>query len=180
MLLRHAISACARRTPTTAAAACVATTRSFATSTSSSNDDASSSSTNLHRKPKPFRDPTPAHMMQIVRQEAMQQARARQNADVDTFDVGDQVAVTQLLELGGHKSEVIKGTVISRQGHDICKYFHILNYQLESQYEMRIPLHSPFIQSIKVIRKARDVKKFPLKRRIKWLKAAPPALYSVS
>jgi large subunit ribosomal protein L19 len=73
------------------------------------------------------------------------------------FDVGDRIAVTQLLSLHEDKLQTIKGVVVSKRRREYLNAsFTILNVIDGVKAEVLIPLYSPFIRKIEVIDRLKE------------------------
>lgn len=110
------------------------------------------------RQPKPPRPPSYHSIMKIVREEEYERMR-KTGAQIDDFRAGDQISCTIKLKLDEPKCQVIAGTVIARTGTDLNQYFFLINNIMDVFIERRIPLCSPFIQSIKLLKKGPRKKK---------------------
>merc|ERR1711907_922671 len=91
-------------------------------------------------------------MMQILKYEEMKRLQKEYPKEIEEFYPGDKVAVHKLISLDNDKEEIIRGTVLERRSTDMVNdSFIIINYQVNTLYEMQIPIWSPFIKAIKVL-----------------------------
>lgn len=81
---------------------------------------------------------------------------AQLKEQVDEFCVGDTVKVSALIKEGNRERvQVFEGTVIKRQGGGARETFTVRKSSNGIGVEKTWPLHSPTVQSIKVVRKGR-------------------------
>ena len=89
--------------------------------------------------------------------------------DVPQFNVGDTVDVQlKIVEEGKSRIQTFEGIVIARAGSGLRESFTVRKISYGEGVEMVFPLHSPFIDRIKVMKKG-DVKRaklYYLKRKI--------------
>lgn len=77
--------------------------------------------------------------------------------EIPRFDVGDRIAVTQLLSLREEKLQVVKGVVISKRRADyIDASFSVINVVDGIKVEVLFPLYSPFIRKVEVIDRLKE------------------------
>jgi large subunit ribosomal protein L19 len=76
--------------------------------------------------------------------------------DVPEFNVGDTVEVAiRIVEGDKTRVQVFSGDVIGRKGYGINETFTVRRIVNNEGVERVLPLHSPFIQSIKIKRSGR-------------------------
>ncbi len=88
---------------------------------------------------------------------------------VPEFRVGDTVKVSAKIKEGNRERiQVFEGTVIKRQGGSNRETFTVRKISNGVGVEKTWPLHSPFVEDIKVVRrgKARRAKLFYLRDRV--------------
>ncbi len=89
--------------------------------------------------------------------------------DVPKFDIGDTVDVNmKIVEEGKSRIQTFEGIVIARAGSGLGESFTVRKISYGEGVEMVFPLHSPFIDRIKVMKKG-DVKRaklYYLKRKV--------------
>jgi len=89
--------------------------------------------------------------------------------DIPKFDIGDTVDVNmKIVEEGKSRIQTFEGIVIARAGSGLRESFTVRKISYGEGVEMVFPLHSPFIDRIKVMKKG-DVKRaklYYLKRKI--------------
>ena len=89
--------------------------------------------------------------MDIIRAIEQQQIK-----EVAPFNVGDTVKVHYRITEGNRERiQVFQGDVIRRHGHTCRETFTVRKISFGTGVERRFPLHSPVIDSIKVVRKGR-------------------------
>jgi large subunit ribosomal protein L19 len=77
-------------------------------------------------------------------------------ADIPPFNVGDTLDVgVTIREAGKERVQVFTGTCIARKGAGIRETFTVRRIVQGEGVERVFPLHSPSIQSIKVVRRGR-------------------------
>ncbi len=89
--------------------------------------------------------------------------------DLDAFNIGDFVRVHLKIKEGNRERiQVFEGTVIARQGRGIRETFTVRRLSYGVGVEKVIPVHSPKIERIEVIRKGkiRRAKLYYLRDRI--------------
>lgn len=89
--------------------------------------------------------------------------------DVPSFEVGDTVDVATLIREGEkQRVQVFTGTVIMRKGAGVNQTFTVRRIVNNEGVERIYPLHSPFVQSIKVRRsgQTRRAKLYYLRDRV--------------
>lgn len=70
-----------------------------------------------------------------------------------TFRVGDQIRVTlKIVEGDSERLQAFEGTVIRLRGHGLSKMFTVRKISFGIGVERTIPLHSPRIEKIDVLR----------------------------
>ncbi|MDO4799652.1 MAG: 50S ribosomal protein L19 [Bacillota bacterium] len=76
--------------------------------------------------------------------------------DLPNFNVGDTVKVHLLVKEGKReRTQIFEGTVIKRQNGGIAETFTVRKLSSGVGVEKTIPLHSPKIQKIEVVREGR-------------------------
>ncbi len=81
----------------------------------------------------------------------VEQEQLRTN--LPSFRVGDQVRVTlKIVEGDNERLQAFEGTVIRLRGHGLSKMFTVRKISFGVGVERSIPLHSPRIEKIEVIR----------------------------
>jgi large subunit ribosomal protein L19 len=89
--------------------------------------------------------------------------------DMPKFNIGDTVDVQlKIVEEGKSRIQTFEGIVIARAGSGIGETFTARKISYGEGVEMVFPLHSPFIDRIKVVKKG-DVKRaklYYLKRKV--------------
>ena len=89
--------------------------------------------------------------------------------DIPAFNVGDTVDVQlKIVEEGKSRIQTFEGVVIARAGSGLRETFTVRKISYGEGVEMVLPLHSPFIEKIKVVKKG-DVKRaklYYLKRKV--------------
>lgn len=76
--------------------------------------------------------------------------------DLEPFEIGDYVRVHLSIKEGSRERiQVFEGTVIARQGRAISESFTVRRISYGVGVERIIPVHSPKIQRIEVVRKGR-------------------------
>lgn len=89
--------------------------------------------------------------------------------DLDPFDIGDFVRVHLIIKEGGRERvQVFEGTVIARQGSGVKETFTVRRVSYGVGVERVIPIHSPKIQRIEIVRKGkvRRAKLYYLRERV--------------
>src|SRR5690348_530455 len=83
--------------------------------------------------------------------EMIDQQQMRKN--LPTFRVGDQVRVTlKIVEGESERLQAFEGTVIRVRGHGLSKMFTVRKISFGVGVERTIPVHSPRIEKIDVLR----------------------------
>jgi len=78
---------------------------------------------------------------------------AQIRADLSKFRVGDQVRVfLKIIEGDSERSQAFEGTVIGVRGHGLSKTFTVRKISFGIGVERTIPIHSPRIEKIDVLR----------------------------
>ncbi|MCM8761606.1 MAG: 50S ribosomal protein L19 [Candidatus Omnitrophica bacterium] len=89
--------------------------------------------------------------------------------DIPKFNIGDTVDVQlKIVEEGKSRIQTFEGTVIARAGSGLRETFTVRKISYGEGVEMVFPLHSPFIDKIKVVKRG-DVKRaklYYLKRKV--------------
>ena len=89
--------------------------------------------------------------------------------DIPSFNVGDTVDVQlKIVEEGKSRIQTFEGIVIARAGSGVRETFTVRKISYGEGVEMVLPLHSPYIEKIKVVKKG-DVKRaklYYLKRKV--------------
>jgi large subunit ribosomal protein L19 len=91
-------------------------------------------------------------MMDIIQSIENEQIRN----DLDHFDIGDYVRVHLKIKEGSRERvQVFEGTVIARQGKSVKESFTVRRVSYGVGVERVIPVHSPNIHRIEVVRKGK-------------------------
>ncbi|EGZ10207.1 hypothetical protein PHYSODRAFT_355846 [Phytophthora sojae] len=93
-----------------------------------------------------------ASLLQQLEAEAV--AKAAEGKDIDNFKPGDSVEVQYLLSRTGSRVQRVKGVVLARRNRGTGSSFVIRNHIGGYGYEQKIFLHSPLLQSVKVLQEA--------------------------
>ncbi|KAF1791592.1 Translation protein SH3-like domain [Phytophthora cactorum] len=93
-----------------------------------------------------------ASLLQQLEAEAV--AKASEGKDIDSFKPGDSVEVQYLLNRTGGRVQRVKGVVLARRNRGTGSSFVIRNHIGGYGYEQKIFLHSPLLQSVKVLQEA--------------------------
>ena len=104
-------------------------------------------------------------MMDIIQSIENEQIRN----DLDHFDIGDYVRVHLKVKEGSRERiQVFEGTVIARQGKGVKESFTVRRVSYGVGVERVIPVHSPKIHRIEVVRKGkvRRAKLYYLRERV--------------
>ncbi len=81
----------------------------------------------------------------------VEQSQSKKNLPV--FRVGDQVRVTlKIVEGDSERLQAFEGTVIRLSGHGLSKMFTVRKISFGVGVERTIPLHSPRIEKLEVLR----------------------------
>lgn len=105
------------------------------------------------KPPLAERKQSPKSQMKILRFEERVKIATEWPREVEKFKSGDRIKVTKYVSLArDSKMEVVKGMVIGRTFRGLESYFRIINWKVNVMYEMNIPLWSPFIKTIEVIK----------------------------
>src|ERR1700747_1609115 len=83
--------------------------------------------------------------------ESVEKDHLRKN--IPTFRVGDQVRVTlKIVEGDNERLQAFEGTVIRLRGHGLSRMFTVRKISFGVGVERTIPVHSPRIEKIDVLR----------------------------
>ncbi len=83
----------------------------------------------------------------------MEQIEAIYHREVPKFRVGDQLRVhLRIIEGGNERTQVFEGTVIRMRGHGTSKMFTVRKISFGIGVERTIPMFSPRIEKIEVLR----------------------------
>ncbi|CAH0487329.1 unnamed protein product [Peronospora farinosa] len=93
-----------------------------------------------------------ASLLQQLEVEAVM--KASDGKDIDNFKPGDSVEVQYLLSRTGGRVQRVKGVVLARRNRGTGSSFVIRNHIGGYGYEQKIFLHSPLLQSVKVLQEA--------------------------
>ena len=89
--------------------------------------------------------------------------------EIPDFNIGDTVDVQlKIVEEGKSRLQTFEGTVIARAGTGLTETVTVRKISYGEGVEMVLPLHSPTIEKIKVIKKGdvRRAKLYYLKRKV--------------
>ncbi len=89
--------------------------------------------------------------------------------EIADFNIGDTVDVLlKIVEEGKTRLQTFEGTVIARAGRGLTETFTVRKISYGEGVEMVLPLHSPTIDKIKVVKKGdvRRAKLYYLKRKV--------------
>ncbi len=82
--------------------------------------------------------------------------RENLKTDLPDFAIGDDLAVDlRIIEGGKERTQTFRGTVIARNGAGIAQSITLRRVSYGQGVERVIPLHSPRVSGIKVVRKGR-------------------------
>ncbi|KAL4147272.1 hypothetical protein PRNP1_011028 [Phytophthora ramorum] len=98
--------------------------------------------------------PTKRAASLLLQLEAEAVAKAAEGKDIDNFKPGDSVEVQYLLSRTGARVQRVKGVVLARRNRGTGSSFVIRNHIGGYGYEQKIFLHSPLLQSVKVLQEA--------------------------
>ena len=101
--------------------------------------------------------------------ESVEQETMKKGEKIPQFHVGDTVDVSVLIREGEkERVQVFSGTVIQRKGTGINQTFTVRRIVNNEGVERIFPVHSPFVQEVKVKRNAevRRAKLFFLRERV--------------
>ena len=88
--------------------------------------------------------------------EAFDAKHLKSAEDIPDFRAGDTVDVNVKIQEGNNsRIQTFTGVVIARKGSGIHENFVVRKISLGTGVERRFPLHSPAIDSIKVVRRGR-------------------------
>jgi large subunit ribosomal protein L19 len=117
--------------------------------------------------------PSPRYLLKQLEQEEIKRVVQTYPRELERFYVGDKIKVERYIVLGNAKVEVTRGMVIEKKGGDeLNASFSIINRKLGMEFELQIPLYSPFLKSITVIQKGSP--KYAGRSKIRWMKDRPP------
>jgi large subunit ribosomal protein L19 len=86
-----------------------------------------------------------------VTMEMVENSHLRKN--IPAFRVGDQVRVSlKIIEGDSERLQAFEGTVIRLRGHGLSKMFTVRKISFGVGVERTLPLHSPRIEKIEVVR----------------------------
>ncbi|KAG1689627.1 hypothetical protein DVH05_020260 [Phytophthora capsici] len=116
--------------------------------------EAASSSPVEQPKRTKLKIPTKRAASLLLQLEAEAVAKASEGKDIDNFKPGDSVEVQYLLSRTGGRVQRVKGVVLARRNRGTGSSFVIRNHIGGYGYEQKIFLHSPLLQSVKVLQEA--------------------------
>ncbi|KAI9916535.1 hypothetical protein PsorP6_017217 [Peronosclerospora sorghi] len=93
-----------------------------------------------------------ASLLQQLEAEAV--AKASEGKEIENFKPGDSVEVHYMLSRTGGRVQRVKGVVLARRNRGPASSFVIRNHIGGYGYEQKIFLHSPLLQSVKVLQEA--------------------------
>ena len=80
--------------------------------------------------------------------------RENTNSDIPEFDIGDTLRIQMSIEEGGKRRlQPLQGTVISRKGGGVSETATLRRVSYGYGIEHIIPLHSPNVSKIEVLRR---------------------------
>jgi len=83
----------------------------------------------------------------------IEQIESAQHRSLPTFRVGDQIRVhLKIVEGGNERIQVFEGTVIRLRGHGTSRMFTVRKISFGIGVERILPVHSPRIDKIEVLR----------------------------
>ncbi|KAF1318205.1 Ribosomal protein l19, partial [Globisporangium splendens] len=109
---------------------------------------------NVQKKRTKLKIPTKraAALLQQLNAEVVEKSLTEK--DIDEFKPGDSVEVQYLLSRSSGKVQRVKGVVLARRNRGTGSSFIIRNHIGGYGYEQKIFLHSPLLQSVKVLQEA--------------------------
>ncbi|TMW62399.1 hypothetical protein Poli38472_009892 [Pythium oligandrum] len=143
----------------------------------------SATETPLQQEPKRTKLKIPtkraAALLQELEQEVVEKSLV--GKDIDEFQPGDSVEVQYLLSRTGGKVQRVRGVVLARRNRGTGSSFIIRNHIGGYGYEQKIFLHSPLLQSVKVLKEAfiHNGKKRVRRAKLFYLRDKPPSLTTV-
>ncbi|CAI5742315.1 unnamed protein product [Hyaloperonospora brassicae] len=120
-----------------------------------------------------------AALLQQLEAEAV--ANASTGKEIEAFKPGDAVEVQYLLSRTGGRVQRVKGVVLARRNRGTSSSFVIRNHIGGYGYEQKIFLHSPLLQSVKVLQEAfiHKGKKRVRRAKLFYLREKAPSLTTV-
>lgn len=92
-------------------------------------------------------------MLNKMNEQKIKELESKFIKDLPKFDVGDTLAVSTIVREGDKKrTQIFKGIVIAIKGSGIRKTFTIRKISMGVGVEKILPLHSPNISKIKVLK----------------------------
>ncbi|KAE8879960.1 hypothetical protein PF005_g7375 [Phytophthora fragariae] len=98
--------------------------------------------------------PTKRAASLLLQLEAEAVAKSAEGKDIGDFKPGDSVEVQYLLNRTSGRVQRVKGVVLARRNRGTGSSFVIRNHIGGYGYEQKIFLHSPLLQSVKVLQEA--------------------------
>ncbi|RLN54501.1 hypothetical protein BBJ28_00013541, partial [Nothophytophthora sp. Chile5] len=120
-----------------------------------------------------------AELLQQLEREVVE--KAAEGKDIDDFKPGDSVEVQYMLSRTGGRIQRVKGVVLARRNRGTGSSFVIRNHIGGYGYEQKIFLHSPLLQSVKVLQEAfiHKGKKRVRRAKLFYLREKVPSLTTV-
>lgn len=111
----------------------------------------------IPKAPMRERAPSVYRLMKQVRYDELQRMKHHvlKNRHIENgFRAGDRVQITKYVSLSNHsKFETIKGMCLGRFNKGLDSHFSILNNKEETTFEMKVPLYSPWVKDIKILKR---------------------------
>lgn len=120
-----------------------------------------------------------AALLQELEKEAVEKSIVTKA--IDDFKPGDSVEVQYLLNRTANKVQRVRGVVLARRNRGTGSSFSIRNHIGGYGYEQKIFLHSPLLQSVKLLDEAfiHKGKKRVRRAKLFYLRDKPPSLTTV-
>ncbi|GLE04987.1 hypothetical protein PINS_up013971 [Pythium insidiosum] len=150
-------------------------------STAASTETPVASAVQQEKKRTKLKEPSKRAGSLLLQLEQEAVAKLSAGKDIDEFKPGDAVEVTYLLSRTSGKTQRVKGVVLARRNRGTGSSFIIRNHIGGYGYEQKIFLHSPLLQSVKVLTEAfiHKGKKRVRRAKLFYLRDKPPSLTTV-